>query len=90
MSAVVCSFKNNQNTRQKEVIEGLKNTLIMSNTLRKYFTSKQYYKIETPLLMNTTGHIKESTFLTYIGTYQTKYALTDLFMKKRELFGNSN
>tara|TARA_B110000259_G_scaffold151517_1_gene171229 strand:- start:453 stop:587 length:135 start_codon:yes stop_codon:yes gene_type:complete len=32
--------------------------------------------------MNITGHSKESTFSTYIGTYQNKYALADLFMQK--------
>ena len=37
---------------------------------------------ETPLLMNITGHSKESTFLTYIGTHQNKDALADLFMQQ--------
>jgi len=32
--------------------------------------------------MNTIGHTKESTFLTYIGTHQNKDALVDLFMEK--------
>ena len=32
--------------------------------------------------MNITGHSKESTFLTYIGTYQNKDALAGLFMKQ--------
>ena len=30
--------------------------------------------------MNITGHSKEGTFLTYIGTNQNKDALADLFM----------
>jgi hypothetical protein len=32
--------------------------------------------------MNITGHTKESTFLTYIGTVQNKDALADLFMQQ--------
>ena len=82
MSAVVCSFKNNQNTRRKEVIEHPKYVLIISNTMRKYFTSKQYRKIKTELSINIIEHTKESKFLTYIGTHQNKDALADLFMQK--------
>jgi len=50
--------------------------------MRRSFASNYYGKIETPLLMNITGHTKESTFLTYIGTHQNKDELTDLFMEK--------
>jgi hypothetical protein len=50
--------------------------------MRRSFASNYYGKIETPLLMNITGHTKESTFLTYIGTHQNKDALADLFMQK--------
>ena len=48
--------------------------------MRRSFASKYYGKIETPLLMNITGHSKKSIFLTYIGTHQNKGALADLFM----------
>ena len=50
--------------------------------MRRSFASNYYGKIETPLLMHITGHSKESTFLTYIGTHQNKDALADLFMKQ--------
>jgi len=50
--------------------------------MRPSFASNYYGKIETPLLMNITGHSKESTFLTYIGTHQNKDALADLFMQQ--------
>ena len=66
MSTVVCSFKNNQNTRRKEVIEHPKYVLITSNTMRKYVTSKQYRKIKTELSINIIENTKESTFLSYI------------------------
>ena len=39
-------------------------------------------KLKHHLLMNITGHTKESTFLTYIGTHQNKDALADLFMQQ--------
>jgi hypothetical protein len=38
--------------------------------------------VETPLLLNITGHSKERAFLPYIGTHQNKDALADLFMQK--------
>ena len=50
--------------------------------MRRSFASNYYGKIETPLLMNITGHSKESAFLTYIGTHQNKDALADLFMQQ--------
>ena len=50
--------------------------------MRRSFASNYYKEMETPLLMNITGHTKESTFLTYIGTHQNKDALADLFMEK--------
>ena len=56
--------------------------LITSHKMRHSFACNYYGKIETPLLMNITGHTKESTFLTYIGTHQNKDALADLFMQK--------
>ena len=50
--------------------------------MQRSFASNYYGKIETPLLMNITGHTKESTFLTYIGAHQNKYTLADLFMQQ--------
>jgi hypothetical protein len=40
--------------------------------------------------MNITGHSKESTFLTYIGTHQNKDALANLFMQQAGVICNSN
>ena len=82
ISEVVRGFKNNPKTRRKEVIEGPKYEFVTSHIMRRSFASNYYGKIETPLLMNITGHTKESTFLTYIGTHQNKDALADLFMEK--------
>ena len=50
--------------------------------MRCSFAPNYYSKIETPLLINITGHSKESDFLTYIGTHQNKDALADLFRQQ--------
>ena len=79
---VVSGFKNNPKTRRKEIVKAPKYEFVTSHIMRRSFASNYYGKIETPLLMNITGHSKESTFLTYIGTHQNKDALADLFMQQ--------
>jgi hypothetical protein len=37
--------------------------------------------VETPLLLNITGHSKEHRFLPYIGKHQNKDALAEVFMQ---------
>ena len=82
INGLVSGFKNNPKTRRKEVVSAPKYEFITSHIMRRSFASNYYGKIETPLLMNITGHSKESTFLTYIGTHQNKDALADLFMQQ--------
>ncbi len=50
-------------------IEGVyqKWEIVSSHIGRRSFATNFYLKIPTPLLMNATGHKKESTFLNYIG-----------------------
>jgi len=79
---LVYGFKNNPETRRKEIVNAPKYEFVTSHIMRRSFASNYYGKIETPLLMNITGHSKESTFLTYIGTHQNKDALADLFMQQ--------
>jgi integrase len=79
---LVSGFKNNPKTRRKEIVNAPKYEFVTSHIMRRSFASNYYGKIETPLLMNITGHSKESTFLTYIGTHQNKDALADLFMQQ--------
>jgi len=79
---LVSGIKNNPRTRRKEIIKAPKYEFVTSHIMRRSFASNYYGKIETPLLMNITGHSKESTFLTYIGTHQNKDALADLFMQQ--------
>ncbi|MCH1548195.1 MAG: site-specific integrase, partial [Flavobacteriaceae bacterium] len=82
VNEIVGGFKNNSKTRRKEIINAPKYEFVTSHIMRRSFASNYYGKIETPLLMNITGHLKESTFLTYIGTHQNKDALADLFMQQ--------
>jgi len=82
IDGLVSGFKNNPKTRRKEIINAPKYEFVTSHIMRRSFASNYYGKIETPLLMNITGHSKESTFLTYIGTHQNKDALADLFMQQ--------
>ena len=82
IDGLVSGFKNNPKTRRKEIVCAPKYEFVTSHIMRRSFASNYYGKIETPLLMNITGHSKESTFLTYIGTRQNKDALADLFMKQ--------
>ena len=82
INELVPGFKNNPKTRRKEIVTAPKHEFITSHIMRRSFASNYYGKIETPLLMNITGHSKESTFLTYIGTHQNKDALADLFMQQ--------
>ena len=79
---LVSGFKNNPKTRRKEIVNAPKYEFVTSHIMRRSFASNYYGKIETPLLMNITGHSKESTFLTYIGTHQNRDALADLFMQQ--------
>ena len=83
ISEVVRGFKNNPKTRRKEVVEGPKYDIcdlhiLCEGLLRLIIMGK----LKLPYLMNITGHTKESTFLTYIGTHQNKDALADLFMQQ--------
>jgi integrase len=41
--------------------------LISSHVGRRSFATNFYGRMKTPLIMNITGHVKESTFLSYIG-----------------------
>jgi hypothetical protein len=62
---------------KKRKVSGIypKYELITSHIGRRSFASNFYGKISTPLLMNITGHAKESTFLSYIGKSSKDTAL---------------
>ena len=82
INELVKGYKNNPRRRRKELVMAPKYEFVTSHIMRRSFASNYFGKIETPLLMNITGHVKESNFLTYIGTHQNKDVLADLFMKQ--------
>jgi integrase len=75
-------LKITQKTRRKEIINAPKYELITSHTMRRSFATNYFGKIETPILMEITGHSRESTFLSYIGENPNKDAVADMFMER--------
>lgn len=81
IDTIVKGTKLNTETNRKELSNYPKYELIASHCFRRSFASNYYKKIPTPILMNITGHSKESTFLTYINKREDKDANADLFMQ---------
>jgi integrase len=82
IEGLVPGFKNNPKTRRKEIVNAPKYAFVTSHIMRRSFASNYYGKIETPLLMNITGHSKERRFLSYISTHLNKDALADVCMQQ--------
>ena len=78
---IVKGTKLNIETNRKELGFYPKCELIASHCFRRSFATNYYKKIPTPILINITGHSKESLFLTYINKREDKDANADLFMK---------
>ena len=78
---MVSGYKLCSKTRRKKLGTHPKHSLISSHDLRRSFATNYFGKIETPILMQITGHSKESTFLSYIGTQVNKDTYADAFMK---------
>jgi len=78
---VVRGTKLNSETRRKELNFYHKYELITSHCFRRSFATNYYKKIPTPILINITGHSKESLFLTYINKREDKDANAELFMR---------
>ena len=78
---MVSGYKLCPKTRRKRLGTHPKYSLISSHDLRRSFATNYFGKIETPILMQITGHSKESTFLSYIGTQINKDTYADAFMK---------
>lgn len=55
--------------------------LVSSHTFRRSFATNYYKKMPTPVLINITGHSKESLFLAYINRQEDKDENAKLFMK---------
>lgn len=56
-------------------------SLISSHELRRSFATNYFGKIPTPILMQITGHSKETTFLSYIVAQVNKDAYADAFIR---------
>jgi len=78
---MVSGYKLCPKTKRKRLGTHPKYSLISSHDLRRSFATNYFGKIETPILMQITGHSKESTFLSYIGTQVNKDTYADAFMK---------
>jgi integrase len=78
---MVIGYKLCSKTRRKKLGTYPKYSLISSHDLRRSFATNYFGKIETPILMQITGHSKESTFLSYIGSQVNKDTYADAFMK---------
>ncbi len=78
---MVSGYKLCSKTRRKRLGTHPKYSLISSHDLRRSFATNYFGKIETPILMQITGHSKESTFLSYIGSQVNKDTYADAFMK---------
>ena len=78
---MVSGYKLCPKTRRKRLGTHPKYSLISSHDLRRSFATNYFGKIETPILMQITGHSKESTFLSYIGSQINKDTYADAFMK---------
>jgi len=81
LNNMVSGYKLCSKTRRKRLGTHPKYSLISSHDLRRSFATNYFGKIETPILMQITGHSKESTFLSYIGTQVNKDTYADAFMK---------
>jgi hypothetical protein len=64
--------------------------LIASHAMRRSFATNYFGKIETPFLMEITGHSRESTFLSFIGMNPNKDAIADVFMERLRRLGNES
>ena len=81
LNDMVSGYKLCHKTRRKTLGTHPKYSLISSHDLRRSFATNYFGKIETPILMQITGHSKESTFLSYIGSQVNKDTYADAFMK---------
>ncbi|WP_310379623.1 phage integrase SAM-like domain-containing protein [Flavobacterium sp.] len=81
IDTIVKGSKLNTETNRKELGMFPKFDLIASHCFRRSFATNYYKKIPTPILINITGHSKESLFLTYINKREDKDANADLFIQ---------
>ena len=81
ITEMVKGYKTCEKTRRRKLGVYPKYSLISSHDLRRSFATNYFGKIPTPILMQITGHSKETTFLSYIGAQVNKDAYADAFIR---------
>ena len=81
ITQMVKGYKTCEISKRRKVGVYPKYSIISSHDLRRSFATNYFGKIPTPILMQITGHSKESTFLSYIGAQVNKDAYADAFMR---------
>ncbi len=81
ITEMVKGYKICEKSRRRKLGVYPKYSLISSHDLRRSFATNYFGKIPTPILMQITGHSKETTFLSYIGTQVNKDAYADAFIR---------
>lgn len=81
ITEMVKGYKICEKTRRIKLGIYPKYSLISSHDLRRSFATNYFGKIPTPILMQITGHSKETTFLSYIGAQVNKDAYADAFIR---------
>ncbi|MDB9836292.1 site-specific integrase [Flavobacteriaceae bacterium] len=77
----VTAYRYNGKLKRKEHGVFPKYAIITSHDLRRSFATNFFGKIPTPILMNMTGHSRETTFMSYIGKDQNRDRYADEFMQ---------
>lgn len=73
--------KYDKESKRKKLGTYKKHELITSHICRRSFATNYYITIPTPILIEITGHSKESLFLEYIGKPKDKDENANLFLK---------
>ncbi|WP_026914220.1 tyrosine-type recombinase/integrase [Christiangramia portivictoriae] len=81
LTEMIKGKKYDKKTRRKKLDYYRKCDLITSHSFRRSFATNYYKKIPTAILINITGHSKESLFLEYINRREDKDDNANLFMK---------
>ena len=81
ITEMVKGYTTCEKTRRRKLGVYPKYSLISSHDLRRSFATNYFGKIPTPILMQITGHSKETTFLSYIGAQVNKDAYADAFIR---------
>jgi integrase len=80
ITSLVEGYKLDLSSKRKRIGKYPKYELVSSHIMRRSFATNHFGKVPTPLLMEITGHTKETTFLSYIGRSTNRDHYADAFM----------